>query len=482
MLRLARAAIAHPRLALGLVGLLIGGFALAGLGVEDRLHRTPLIVDGTESEEATQLLVDRFGDIATLAVMLEGPPGALDREGPRVAERLDDIPSTTVLTPWMRGSGTALRDAPDRALIILSGQQDFELVSRETVPAAREVLDEHVPAPIEARMTGTPDIAQGVHGDTVDALRQAELIAAPIMLIVLLLVFRSPVAAAIPLFLGLATVGAGRGLLSVINEFIVLDAGALNMASMMGLALGIDYSLVLVSRFREELAGGMESRAAALVAVRTAGRTVLFAGLALGLAMSVAALVAPGELLASASIGAVVAATLSVTVGLVAVPAVLVLLGQGINRWSWGRPATDSRFAGWALRALRRPAVAAATVLALVLVLAAPSAGLETGPPDPRVLSASSPERNDYEAIADALGPGWSAPYEIVVATEEGTVTEPKRLEALAEWERHLASLDGVAAVYGPGPVAEGAERIERAAGDLERAGQAIERGRRDGE
>ena len=482
MLKLARAAIERPRLALALVGALIGALAVIGLKVEDRLHRTPLVVEGTESAESTQILVDHFGEVATLAILLEGPPKALDREGPKIAERLDAIPSTTVLTPWMRGSGSALREAPDEALIMLSGHQGFEKVSKDTVPVVREILDEHVPPEIDARMTGTPDVAQGLFSNTVDALRQSELIAAPIMLIVLLLVFRSPVAAAIPLFLGLATVLAGRGLLTLINEVQILDQGALNMASMMGLALGIDYSLVLVSRFREELEHGLDPKAATEVAVQTAGRTVLFAGLALGTAMFVGSLVAPGDLLASASMGAVVAATLSVIGGMTAVPAVLVLLGHRVNKWSFGRTATDSRFAGWALQALRRPRIAAAAVLLVVLVLAAPSAGLETGPPDVRVLAPSSPERSDYEEIADTLGPGWSAPYEIVVAPEDGTVTEPERLEALAEWQRELAGLPGVAAVYGPGPIAEGTERIDEAAAQLTRAGRAVERGERDSE
>lgn len=478
--KLARAAVQRPRRALALWGAIFGLLALLGLGVEDRLHRTALIVSGTSSERATDLFLDRFGESVTLAVMLEGPEQALDREGPEIADRLDAIPRTSVLTPWMRGAGGALRDGPERALIVLRGDQSFEQTSREIVPEARAVLD-RVGPPLVARMTGTPDIAAGVHGDTVSALRKSELIAAPVLLLVLLLVFRSPVAAAIPLVLGLTTVGAGNGALSLINELKPLDAAALNMGSMLGLALGVDYSLLLVSRFREELARGRAPREAATVAVGTAGRTVVFAGLALALAMSVAALAAPGDLLASASIGATTAAVLGVLGGATAVPAALVILGPRINRFSFGHPAGESRFAAWALRALRRPAVAAGAVLALILALAIPAAGLETGPPDPRVLSESSPERQDYEAVSNALGPGWSAPYEMVVAAPEGTVTDPDRLEALAGWQRHLATLPGVAAVYGPGQVARGAERIDEAQGRLSKAGRELERGQRQG-
>ena len=481
MIKLARAAVHRPKSVLALWAAVIGVLGFVGLGVEERLHRTALIVDGTPAAAATETVLERFGESVTFAVMLEGPERILDREGPKLADRLDRLPHTAALTPWMEGSGNGLRPSPDRALLILRGDSGFEAVSRDAVPEARAILDQHVPPSLEARMTGTPDIAAGVHGDTVSALHKAELIAAPILLLVLLVVFRSPLAAAVPLLLGIATVAGGNGVISLVNELKPLDAAALNMGSMMGLALGVDYSLLLVSRFREELDHGLDGREAALVAVGTAGRTVIFAGLALAVAMAVAAMVAPGDLLASASIGATTAAVVGIFGGITAVPAALTLLGPRINRWSFGSPSGESRFAGWALRALRRPALAAGAVLAVVLALAIPAAGLETGPPDPRVLAESSPERQDYEAISDALGPGWSAPYEIIVAPESGTVTEPSRLEALASWQQRLSRLDGVAAVYGPGPVAEGAERIDRAAGRLEEAGQELERGREQG-
>jgi RND superfamily putative drug exporter len=480
MRKLARVAVAHPRTVLAAWTVAIAALAFAGLGVEDRLHRTALVVDGTPSQKAIDVYADRFGENINLAVMVEGPAGELERRGPALATELDSIPRATALSPWMPGAAPELRPSRARALILLRGDGAFEDVSRELVPRAREVLAD-VPPPLRAHMTGAPDVAAGVHGDTIEALRRAELIAAPVLLIVLLFVFRSPVAAAIPLALGLTTVAAGRGAMSLVNELQPLDAAGLNLASMMGLALGVDYSLLLVSRFREELAAGADARGAASIAAATAGRTVVFAGLALALAMGVAAAVAPGDLLASGSIGATVAAVISVLGGVTAVPAALTLLGPRVNKWSFGRPGTDSVFSGWALRALRRPALAGALVLALVLAMALPAAAIETGPPDPRVLPASSPERSDYEAISSALGPGWSNPYEIVVEAPTGTVTDPRRLELLAEWQRRLTALPGVSAVYGPAALARGGERIRRAAGQLERAGQVLERGRRDG-
>ena len=97
----------------------------------------------------------------------------------------------------------------------------------------------------------------------------------------LLLVFRSPVAAAIPLVLGLTTIGAARGVIDLLNELIALDSLALSIASTLGLALGVDYSLLVVSRFREELDAGAQPREAAPIAAERAGHTVFVAGLAL---------------------------------------------------------------------------------------------------------------------------------------------------------------------------------------------------------
>ena len=116
---------------------------------------------------------------------------------------------------------------------------------------------------------------------SIEALHKGELIAAPMLIIVLLLVFRSPIAAAIPLVIAVGTVAIGFGILSLILEFADLDAVALSAASMIGLALGVDYSLLIVTRFRESLAEGNVPRQAASIAANTAGRTANFAGLVL---------------------------------------------------------------------------------------------------------------------------------------------------------------------------------------------------------
>jgi len=128
---------------------------------------------------------------------------------------------------------------------------------------------------------------------------RAELLAVPLLLIVLLFVFRSAVAALIPLLFGALTVFAGRGVLVLLAEVMSIDAISLVVCTMMGLALGVDYSLLIVSRFREELAGGRTAYDAAMRSRATAGRTTFFAGATLLAALGLSAFVQPGSLLLS---------------------------------------------------------------------------------------------------------------------------------------------------------------------------------------
>jgi putative drug exporter of the RND superfamily len=164
------------------------------------------------------------------------------------------------------------------------------------------------------------------------------------------------------------------------------------------------------------------------------------------------------------------------------VPALLTVLGANVDRWSFGRPrdASGGRWGALALRAVRRPAVAAAIVLGLLAALSAPALALNMGSPDPRNLPASSPERQDMERVVKVLGPGWTAPYEIVVAARDGRATDPPRLRKLDEWQRRLVREPGVEAVMGPAPIARGARRMRGFERGLEEAKSQFTRAKRD--
>ena len=224
---------------------------------------------------------------------------------------------------------------------------------------------------------------------------------------------------------------------------------------MMGLALGVDYSLLMVSRFREELAAGASPIDAAWATRRTAGRTTMFAGSTLLISMIVALFIVPGSLLAS----------LAGTVAMVVVAQRPRRDGPRTGAAGADRPEhrsladrpgaeRESRLMGFVDAALRRPAPVAALIGAVVLLLAAPALALKTGPPSPEQLSKSDPARRDAELIDHAIGPGWDAPFQIIATTDNGPITEPGRLAALGRWQRRIAALPGVQAVIGPGQIA----------------------------
>src|SRR6478672_5196209 len=233
-------AVARPKRVLAAWAVVAGLLALLGANVESRLHRQDLIVPGTRSAQAAELAQKHFGDGQNLVVVLEGPRSQLAEQTRTLATRLDRLPHVDTVGPWAPGAGKELRPNPRRTVVLVRLDQPFEQASQQGVPRVRATERAVVRAPVRAYVSGYADVAAGIDRESIAALKRAELVAAPLLIIVLMLVFRSPVAAALPLALGLVTIAAGRGLIDIANRISSLDVVALNMASMMGLALGVD--------------------------------------------------------------------------------------------------------------------------------------------------------------------------------------------------------------------------------------------------
>ena len=454
----------HPGRALAVAAILIVVLSAFGFSLEDRLSPSSLDIPGTSTERANAALQEHFGDSAIFAILLEGPPGSVDRQGPDLVRALRREEGVTTVSPWDRGATAAFRPRPNRALIVADFHVDTDTAVKDKVPIVDEVLEDTIHPPVEATQTGGPTLTRTIQDDSITAAERGELIAMPILLIVLLLVFRSPVAAAIPLGFGAIAVLTSRGLLSVLTHFVGVDALALTVCSMMGLALGVDYALLMVSRFREELAEGAEPLAAAWATRRTAGRTTIFAGSTLILSMVVAMFVVPGALLVSLAGTLALVVLLTVVVATFVGPPILVLLGPNVDRWRVG-PAPNgerSRLMLIVAAALRRPAPVAAAIAAVVLVLAAPALALKTGPFTVGELPADSPARQDAERVQDAVGSGFEAPFVVIAVANEGTISEPRRLAAMSRWQREVAETEGVQSVIGPGQAAKAVEPLRR--------------------
>ncbi len=222
--------------------------------MEGKLQPTSLTVPGTASAQGQALAERHFGSSSPFIILLRGPAASIDRQGPRLVAALRRKPSATVISPWDRGELAALRPGLRRALILVDFHVPLAEAMRHTVPALERTLERRVHPPLQAIQSGYASISRALQQESLGATERAELLAAPLLIIVLLFVFRSLIAAAIPLGFGALTVLAGRGVLVLVGSLVTIEALSLVVCTMMGLALGVDYSLFIVSRFREELA------------------------------------------------------------------------------------------------------------------------------------------------------------------------------------------------------------------------------------
>src|SRR3954471_19577453 len=316
---------------------------MVGLSVEERLSPLSLRVPGTAAGDAEELAESHFGRSSPFVVLLQGPAAALDRQGPALVAALRRQDDLTAISPWDEGSLPALRPVPTKAMVVLDYHVPLTTAMRDTVPALERTLAARVRPPIRATQSGFASISRALQEESLTSTQRAELLAAPLLVIVLLLVFRSLVAAAIPLAFGALTVFAGRGVLALLTSVMTIDALSLVVCTMMGLALGVDYSLLIVSRYREELERGGDPWRAATVTRGSAGRTTFFAGATLIVALLFSAFLQPGSLLLSLATATAVVTVISVLISTLAVPPLLALLGPRINAGRVGRPSHRPR-------------------------------------------------------------------------------------------------------------------------------------------
>lgn len=457
----------RPRVVLVAALVVIAVLAVLGQGVEDSLRPTSLSVPGTDSGKAGELVHRYFGDTAPFAILLQGPPAELDRQGPALIRKLRTDPAVSTVSPWDKGSVGNLRPGPRKALILVDFHVSAEEAVKNTVPYLDRTLEEQIKLPVRAAESGYASLSRALIHEAVHSTDRAELIAIPFLLLVLLLVFRSPIAAAIPLAFGAVAVTASRGVLAIAGHWIAIDGFALTVCSMMGLALGVDYALLMVSRFREELETGTAPLEAARMTRRTAGRTIAFAGSTLFLAMLVTLFVMPGTLLLSLAGTAIIVTAISVLVAAVIGPALLVVTGHNVNRWRIGSNTGGEGVMVMVRAALSRPLLAAILIGVVVVLLAIPALTLKTGPPSAEQLPSSNPARQEAELLAAAIGPGWEAPFVVVAVSEKGPITEAGTLAALSRWQQRIADDPGVQAVIGPAQIRKQVKPLQKTGNDL---------------
>ena len=459
MLHLARLAIRKPKATLFAWVIFAVVLSAIGLGVKSSLSPSVVVVPGTESSRAQTLADQEFGPSILVPILLQGPASQIDAQGPKLVQDLSKRPDTRVMSAWSSGSaGPALRPKPNAAMIIASVARSEKAMVKTYQAQIERVVKRDITSPVRASVSGQPSVDQAVKTAALNDALRAELIAIPILFVLLLLMLRSPLAAGIISIFGGVTVLTGFGEMATLGKFFAVDPIAVALASMAGLALGVGFALVIVRRFREEeTADGSRAAAAraATATVASSGRAILFGATALIITMVIALLLSSMAVQFSLGVGVVACAALGVGAAVAVMPAVLVLMGHRMDVWhpkSLGPiDKAWNGLVGVGDRIVRRPVVIGALATAMLGALAIPVLSLKTGPPDITQLPASNQARQNFEAISNVMGPGWATPYSVLLVSTKHPITATQTLKSISVFQKQIAANPQVDTVLGPG-------------------------------
>ena len=330
-------------------------------------------------------------------------------------------------------------------VILLDLKPDDSPAALEGIQAALVAVDG-----IKVALAGGPSFYADIQIVSETDLQRSELISLPLAAIVLLLVFGSAVAAGLPLAVGGATVIVALAAIFGIAQATRMSIFVLNLTTLLGLGLGVDYSLLLVSRFREELGRGAKLGDAVQRTVATAGRAVFFSGVTVMLGLAGLALF-DFAILRSIGIAGAITVAIAVASSVTLMPAILSLLGPRVNRLAIrrlgsGKVNERGPWARLARAVMRRPIAVALPTLALLIALGTPWLGVRFNAPDGSILPERVPSRQALDALTDAFGEGSFSPMTAAVRTD-GPVTSAANIKLLYDWVQALQADPRVARV-----------------------------------
>jgi RND superfamily putative drug exporter len=432
--RLGHWAVRHRRrVVLGWLAVLVAVVASAGAwgGSTSDVFEIP----GTESQRAQDLLAERFPDQAgsSATVVFASPDGTPLAEGANRAA-IDETIAGMAAAPGV----LAVIDPFTAGTVSPGG--DIAFASVRYGVEATEVPEEDLAAMHAAAAPAEAAGVQVEYGGEVGEMEEightSELIGLGVAVLVLLFSFGSVVAMGLPIVSALLGVGVGLTGITLVAGFTDLSATAPILATMIGLAVGIDYALFIVTRHRQNLAEGHSVEESAARANATAGGAVVFAGMTVVIAL--AGLTVIGiPFLSVMGLAAALTVFLAVVIAVTMLPALLGFAGHSIDRWRIGRSRTGSAAesantlsARWARRVIARPGIALVGGLAIMFVLAVPALSMRLGMPDDGSQPAETTRRQAYDLLAAGFGPGFNGPLTVVVDTAAST--DPDALAAVS--------------------------------------------------
>ncbi|MGI5443435.1 MMPL family transporter [Streptomyces shenzhenensis] len=449
---------ARPRLSL-LAALVLTVLAvLAGSGVADRLGSGGWEDPAAESTYATKALEREFPDSQPNLLLLVDAGGS-SVDDPAVAARARDLATrlagergvTGVGSYWQTESPALCAEDGHEALIAARITGDEKAMGQTLDRIAPHYRGTH--GPLEVRIGGMVAVRHEMQTIIQDDLARAELIALPITLVLLVMVFGSAIAALLPLGIGIVAILGTNAVLRGLTEMTDVSVFAMNLTTALGLGLAIDYALFIVRRFREELSTGGTPLTAVGTTLRTAGRTVLFSALTVAVSLA-AMLLFPQYFLRSFAYAGIAVVLLAAAAALILLPAALVLLGHRVNsldlrrlfRRNRGPRPTGEEGATWARTAglvMRRAPIFAIGTTALLVILGLPFLGVKFGTADDRQLPSSAESHVVQQHIREGFPGSPGGGLEVLA---EGRAKQAQ----YADYRRQVAALPEVARVDGP--------------------------------
>ena len=431
-----------------------------GLGVfaprlEHALSGAMWEVNGSESLAARELIDEQFGGLSSQSAVVVVHSDSLAIDDPAFQQVIAEVGE---IIDAEEGFGQPMPPMPGMDGQTVMIQAGANVDPTEAVRAAERIGHDigalstvDSGGDITVALTGSPAFWADFNAANREGMVKAEILTWPVTAVILVLAFGTLAAAGLPLLLTAAGLAASMGVLFAITQFTDLSIWTLNFAMMFALALGIDYALFIVTRYRAALhAHPDDPQHAAGISMDTAGKAVLFSGLTVLISLS-AVLLVPIPAFRSMAAGMMLSVGFVLLAALTLLPA---LLGPGIDRfplpWHSAGDHHSEFFARLADRIKAKRVLVAIGAVAILLALAAPLAGLKTGMPGISVLPEDEQARQGYGLIADGFGPGAPGPIQVIVPAD----TDP---QPIAD---QVISTEGIVMAFPPQPGMQGASII----------------------
>ncbi len=419
------------RLVLALTGVMLVVAGVWGTQVFGRLGGGGFETPGSESTRAAAVIEQQFGHLSADAIVVYSAPSGSHLTvsdpafGAAVQQIVSHLPSSDVshvASYWRTGHNPAFVSADGRSTYVTLSLVGADETARED--SYRAISDQLVAPGLTTLRGGQVPVYVEMNTQVKADISKAESLSFPILLILLVVVFGSVIAAGLPLVVGVVAILGSFTVLQVITHFTNVSIFAVNIVTMLGLGLAIDYALFVVGRFREQLAAGDTVDAAVARTVATAGRTVAFSALTVAVSLG-ALMLFPMEFLRSMAFGGIAAVLMAMVAGVTVLPALLGVLGHRVNslRMPWvkrraGRPVDESRGA-WARLArtvMRRPVLVAGATVALLAILGLPFFRVAFGGVDERALPATAESRIAMQTLRSDFPTVAAQPVQVVVS------------------------------------------------------------------